>query len=54
MPAYTPRLCDWCGKPAVTMTYRTLYEGTEFEQTSKYCECSECAEKANAKVGFSI
>ena len=35
--------CDWCGRPAVTKTYRTLNVDTEFEQTSSYCECKECS-----------
>lgn len=35
--------CDWCGKEAASVTYRTLYEDTEFEQTSKYRECPACA-----------
>ena len=37
------RHCDWCGKPATIMTYRTLYENTEFEQTTRCFECDECA-----------
>jgi len=39
-------LCDWCGKPAAHITFRTLYEGTEFEQTSKYHECERCFRSA--------
>jgi len=37
--------CDWCGKPAVILTYRTLYVDTEFENTSKYFECEACSQK---------
>lgn len=35
--------CDWCGDKAETTSYRTLYENTEFEQTSRYNECADCA-----------
>lgn len=35
--------CDWCGEQAATVSYRTLYEGTEFEHTGKYRECPACA-----------
>lgn len=44
------RLCDWCGRRAVTSTYRTLYEDTEFEQTSQYFECAECASKPTKDI----
>lgn len=40
------RLCDWCGAPAEFTTYRTLYEDTEYEQTSRYYECAACHQKA--------
>ena len=43
-------LCDWCGRPAITKTFRTLYEGTEGEQTSAYCECAECLKLSTNKV----
>lgn len=42
--------CDWCGRPAIIKTCRTFYEDTEFEQTSSYFECEECARKSNADV----
>lgn len=38
-------LCDWCGKKAVTVAFRTLYVDTEYEHTSKYFECRKCARK---------
>lgn len=44
------RLCDWCGAPAETTAYRTLYAGTECEQTGKYFECSACRRKATAEL----
>ena len=40
-------VCHWCGKPAVVVLWRTLYAGTEYEQTSKYAECAECSVKKN-------
>ena len=43
-------LCDWCGRPAVTRTYRTLYSDTEFAQTSSYFECAECSQIPNAEI----
>ena len=45
------RVCDWCGRPAVVNTYRTLYEGTEYEQTSSYFECAECNRLPKDMVG---
>lgn len=36
-------LCEWCGKRAVTISYRTLYVGTVFENTGRYCECVKCS-----------
>jgi len=44
-PAHTENTpcCDWCGQSAAQVSYRTLYEDTEFEQTSRYNECSDCA-----------
>lgn len=44
--------CDWCGKRAVTRTYRTLYEDTEFEQTSSFFECAACAVKPTSELTF--
>lgn len=44
------RRCDWCGKMAVTRTYRTLYEDTEFENTSSFYECAECAAKPTSEI----
>lgn len=41
---WTPR-CDWCGRPAIVRTFRTLYPDTEAEITSSYFECAECAAK---------
>lgn len=35
--------CDFCGKPAVISAFRTMYEGTEFENTGKYHMCKRCA-----------
>ena len=49
-PKVSPPLCDWCGRPAVLSTYRTLYENTEFEQTSQYYECEECAKLQTASL----
>jgi hypothetical protein len=46
------RLCDFCGRPAVTRQYRTLYEGTECEQTSSYFLCARCADTPNDKLGL--
>lgn len=44
-------LCEWCHRrPAVIKAYRTFYADTEFEQTSSYFECEECARKSNADV----
>lgn len=43
-------ICDWCGRPAVTKSYRTLNEGTEFEQTCSYFECEECSRLATEDV----
>lgn len=48
----TTHLCDWCGKPAIIQTYRTLYEGTEYEQTSSYFECVKCMSLPNNRVGL--
>ncbi len=56
MPSFDPHrcLCDWCGKPATHLSYRTLYENTEAEQISKYHECDSCfflkSEELLAKV----
>lgn len=36
-------LCDWCGRRAVTSSYRTLYVGTVYENTGRYYECSKCS-----------
>lgn len=44
------RICDWCGRQAVTKTYRTLNVDTEFEQTSSYFECAECSQMATSDV----
>lgn len=43
-------LCDWCGKPAITVAYRTLYTDTEYEQTSRYYECKKCSQLATTAV----
>ena len=44
--------CDWCGRPAVSGTYRTLYENTEIETTSYYFECEHCCSlDTNSLVG---
>lgn len=43
-------LCDWCGGKAITSRYRTLYEETEYEQTSQYFECRRCSRLPTDKV----
>lgn len=44
--------CDWCGQPAITVTFRTLYKDTEFENTGNYWECIRCSQLPDAKVGI--
>lgn len=44
------RWCDWCGKPATTMTRRTLYANTEFEINESYCECDTCAQRSTESL----
>lgn len=45
-----PVHCDFCGAPAVTSQYRTLYEGTEAEHTSRYNLCPACSALTNEEL----
>lgn len=48
--ATEPVHCDFCGAPAITSQYRTLYEGTEAEHTSRYNLCPACSALTNEEL----